>query len=562
MDREKNHLWIWTAGTLIGLLLLAATGWFGRSAYRHYQEKHDLAQAQAFLASGDYRNALLSVRQTLLLNPTNVPACRIMAALADLSHSPAVLDWKKRIGEPEPTAENKLLLAAAGLRYQSPPFPLTAQILNELAATATNLANYQVARASLALSTRRLTDAESHFETATRLDPTNRLFALNLAIIRLGASNETKVAQSRAVLDKLRLDANLGVSALRALVVDRLAHRDAAAANDYSTQLLTNAQATLADQLQALGILRQLKSEAFTPRLQVVQRLAATNAPAVAEVAAWMQANDLLADDLQWLMSLPARIQVQQPVRLARANGYLQGGDWPALRDFASKGNWGETEFLRLALVSRAWSQLGVSPVADSNWGAAVNEADRRFGAMTTLLGLAEQWQLPREQEKLLERMVNSVPRERWAQQKLEQLYFISGNTAALNHLYARLFGLFPTEANWKNNLAATTLLLKTNLPQAYQWAAEACAQSPGNPVEASTYAYALHLQGRDQDGLAVLQKLKPAQLEQPSVALYYGILLAATSNDYAAPYLQIARTKGQLLPEEKQLLEEINQTK
>src|ERR1035437_3011987 len=137
MDREKNHLWIWTVGTLIGLLL-AVTGWFGRSAYRHYQEKHDLAQAQALLASDDYRNALLSAPQTLLLNPTNVPASRIMAALADLSHSPTVLDWQQRIVKPNPPIETNLAWAAAGLFYKTPPFPLTAQILDELAATATN----------------------------------------------------------------------------------------------------------------------------------------------------------------------------------------------------------------------------------------------------------------------------------------------------------------------------------------------------------------------------------------------------------------------------------------
>src|ERR1035437_9581152 len=135
MDREKNHLWIWTAGIAAILIVLAAAGWFGRSAYKSYQEKHSLSQAQAFLASGDFRNALLSARQTLLLNPTNVPVSRIMAALADLSHSPAVLDWQQRIVETEPTIENKLAWAAAGPRYQKPPVPLPPQILGELGGT-------------------------------------------------------------------------------------------------------------------------------------------------------------------------------------------------------------------------------------------------------------------------------------------------------------------------------------------------------------------------------------------------------------------------------------------
>ena len=75
-----------------------------------------------------------------------------------------------------------------------------------------------------------------------------------------------------------------------------------------------------------------------------------------------------------------------------------------------------------------------------------------------------------------------------------------------------------------------------------------------------------LHLQGHDNEGLAAFQKLKPSQLEKPSISLYYGVLLTATGKaSQAAPYLQLARTKGQLLPEEKQLLTEtdkMNQAK
>ena len=555
-EADKRRFRMWLAGICLVLLLLASAGWYGRGLYRHYKENRNSVQAQAFLAAGDYRNALLSARSALLLNPANVPACRVMVAMADLSHSPAVLDWQREIVRLEPTVENKLQLAAAALRYQPSPFPITAQILAELAPAATNRAMYQVVAASLALSRHQLTAAENHFAIAAQLEPTNRQFELNLAIIRLGGTNAVKAATARRQLEQFCVDTNFGPAALRALVVDRLAQSDLAAAHDFSTRLLASPQANLGDQLQQLEILQQLKSPTFPARLQAVQQLAATNAPAVAAVAAWMQANHLLSESIVWLTHLPAGIQVAAPVRLSLADGYLQASDWPRLRDFVTVGNWGELEFLRLALVSRAWSELDIKPVADSNWGAAVSAAGNRFSALTTLLGLAEQWQLPAQKEALLERIVEQFPQEHWAQQALEQIYFTAGKTTELYRLYARLFSLFPRENGVKNNLAATSLLLQTNLMQAGQWAAEVYAQTTNDPVIASTYAYALHLQGRDADGLAALQKLSPAQLQNPAIALYYGLLLAANGkNAEAVPYFQIARTQGQLLPEEQQLL-------
>jgi tetratricopeptide (TPR) repeat protein len=555
IEADKKRFWFRLVVILIGLLLLAMAGWFGRYPYRHFTERHFQAQAQTFLAKGDYRNALLSARQTLQLNPTNVPACRVMATIADLSHSPVTLDLLLRIVQTEPTTENKLLLASAGLRYQNPPFPITTQILDALAPTATNLAGYHVVAASLDLRLRRVNEAENHFESAARLDPTNRLYELNLAVIRLSLTNETQVAQSRLVLEKFSTDAQLGPQALRSLVADRLIHQDPAAANNYSTRILAGPQASLADQLQHLAILQQLKSADFNARLQSVQQQAATNAPAAAQVAGWMQANGHLADSLHWLTNLPAGIRSESSVRLALADGYLQSADWRTLRDFSGEGSWGDAEFLRLALLSRAWAQLDVKPVADSNWGSAVGAAGNRYGALTMLLGLAEKWQLPEQREDLLARIVAKFPKEIWAQQALAKIYFTAGKTAELQQLFAKLLSISPQNAGLKNNLAFVCLLLKTNLPQAAKWAAEVYDQSPGTLDFAATYALALHLQGRDQDGLAVLQKFPPRQLESPSAALYYGLLLAATHNASATAYLQIARSNSQLLPEEQHLL-------
>ena len=115
---------------------------------------------------------------------------------------------------------------------------------------------------------------------------------------------------------------------------------------------------------------------------------------------------------------------------------------------------------------------------------------------------------------------------------------------------------LNPKDLDAKNNLAATSMLLKLNLSKAYELAKELYAERPDNAIIASTYAFALHLRGSTPEGLAVLQKLKPESLEDPPVALYYGVLLSASGQPaQARKYLDLAQP-AKLLPEEKQLLE------
>ena len=116
----KIHIKI-LAPVVAAISLAIAAGHWGRPADRYFKEKCSAAQAQAFFAKGDYRNAWLSVRQALLVNSNNVQACRIMAELEDAVHSPATLDWCRRRAALSPTTDNKLLLASVGLRYQGPP---------------------------------------------------------------------------------------------------------------------------------------------------------------------------------------------------------------------------------------------------------------------------------------------------------------------------------------------------------------------------------------------------------------------------------------------------------
>jgi hypothetical protein len=543
---------------VVAIGLAVAAGHWGRPSYRHFKEKRGAAQAQAFFDHGDYRSALLSTRQALLINSNNVQACRIMAGLADAAHSPATLDWCQRVVKLSPAITNKLLLASAGLRYQSPPYPLTTQMLEDLSQSADKLPDFHIVSAELALALHHMAEAQAQFEAVSRLDPTNRLFQLNLAVIRLSSTNAAMAADARAKLKQFSNDANLGPPALRSLRADCLLHDDASGALDYSTQLLANAQAGLNDRLQHLGILKRLQSSELTGQLNALQEKSATNALMSAQVASWMAANDFLTEATGWLNHLPASLQTQTPVRLALVDCYLAGENWRSLRDFTSKGSWEEIEFLRLAFLSRAWDKLGEPVVADGNWNSAVSLAGNQLGALNALLELAGRWGMQSEQADLLWRILRRFPDAVWAQHNLERLYLASGNTKGLYQLYSERLPLSPQNLELKNNLAFTALLLKTNLSQACAQAAEAYAQATNNPSVVSTYAYALHLQGRDKDGLAALQTLDRSALEQPSVALYYGVLLTVTGKtDEALPFIQIALTKGRLLPEEQQLLVE-----
>jgi len=539
------------------LLVVAGLVLLFRPYYRYCMERRDTRLARTYLEQGDWHNAELRAGYALQRNTNNLLACWVMARLTAQAHSPQELFWQQRIATLAPTVENRLRLADSALRWQNPPSPLATQLLGELAAAATTNAEYHTLAARLALSTHRLDEVEGHFATAVELDPTNTSYRLNLAVFQLGMTNQAKHDAANAALENLRTDPALGAIALRNLVANRLAQKDLAGADRYSGELQLLPEVTLPDQLQRLGILQELKSGDFLERLADLELAATTNGTMLVELSAWMRANHLLAENLLWLKSLPAKLREQVPVLLELAEDYQADSQWQALRDTVSQGKWDELEFLRFALISRACHQLQLAQLARDNWDVAVSEAGSRLGALQKLLELANHWDLKPEQLSLLQRIVRSFPQETGAVQALTSLYCRNGNTPAIYQLYSQLTTLYPTNADYQNNFIATALLLQTNLPLAKQRAAAAYARTPEQPQVASFYAYAQHLQHQDAAGLAALKKLPATELEKASPALYYGLLLTANGQAAAAqPWLARAKAQeAQLLPEERRLL-------
>jgi len=545
------------------LVILGSLGlWFyGRPAYKHYQETRSIEQARKFMARGDYRNASLSARQTLQVNPRNLDACRIIAELAEMSRSPHVLDWRRRIAELEPTVSNKLMVAAAALRVQGAPYPLAAQTLEDLGDSARDVAAYHAISAELALKLNRITEAAAQLEEAARLEPTNELHQLNLAALRLPSTNAGVALEAQATLERLRSSARVGAVALRWLVADKLRRGDLTTAEQYSRQLLADSHHVPDDRLQHLSILQKAKHPGFDEYLRSVQTKAATNALEIYGISSWMIGHGLVDDAMKWMTHCPAQVQAEQPVPLAFVDGYVAKKDWTGLEDFLQEQKWADLEFLRLAFLSRAASEARQSLAADAHWRAAVREAGDRLGPLTALLSLAGNWGRDKAREDLLWRIAQRFFGERWALRELERLYWAGGNTYGLNKLYSTMASYDPKNFVAQNNLVSTCMLLKLNLPKAHELAKELHVQHPGEAIIGATYAYSLHLQGRTGEGLAALEKLKPEALETPPVALYYGVILSAVGDtNKASKYLSIAQ-RADLLPEEKALIAAAMQT-
>ena len=357
------------------------------------------------------------------------------------------------------------------------------------------------------------------------------------------------------MLAGLRRSTNFGALALGWLVADCLRRQDRPAAAEWSAQLVAHPRCTTEERLQHLDLLLQGKGQEFTSYLETIQQRAVTNVAEIRSLSTWLVRHHRADEALRWLTNLPPAIRARQPVPLATAEAYVALNNWPAVQTFLAGQRWEELEFIRLAFLSQAAAQKREIAAA-TLWRNAVRESGERLGTLSLLVSLADAWQRTREKEDLLWHIYERYPRERWTLRELARLYQAQGNTRGLNKLFDVLAQLDPSDFRARNNFAATSLLLKLNLPKAYELAGRLYTERPDDPVIASTYAYALHLRGSTGEGLAVLQKLKLETLEEPTAALYYGVLLSSVNETQRArQYLDLGR-RAALLPEEKALLE------
>jgi predicted Zn-dependent protease len=538
-----------------GCLLLGVLAFGSYRGYGVWQRFHLQKQAQEFLRGNDLKSSVLVARHLLQIDPQNVVAARLMAEAAEKAGSPEAVSWRKMVATlGSKSAEDQMALATSALRFGQ--IDLAQQASENIPQPAQNTAQFHVLRGTLALAEKQPQLAESHFAAAHDLDPANDQTALNLATVRLAASDPTQIANGQADLVRLLEHPSIRPEALRALTTAALARKEPEQAQRWAGQLRQEQRSTLSDWLLYLEAVQS--TEKASQALEEVKAKAATSPGTVAEVVTWMNRHGQARAALDWTSSLPASLTSVQPVPLALAESYSFLQDWNSLRGWVEGKNWGVYESLRLAVLSHALHRLSKldrpSMESATAWQAALKAAQGRPGQVAAIAQLAEGWGYQTEAEEAWWIIAQSNENSMAALDALQRIYKAQKNSRGLLKVAQRALELNPADLVAANNYASLGLLL-TGDGTARRLAAKLHAEHPANSVFTGTYAFSLHTEGKTAEALKVMESLKEETLRHPAIAAYYFIILVENGNMERAHAFLAAANQATLLPEEQQLL-------
>ena len=553
IERSILKVIIWTIGVI---LLLAVGGTFGYSSFRNWQQRRLVAEGNALVNEGNYKRASLTARRLLQLNPESAEACRIMARLSEKAGLRSALEWRRRVMDlGAATPQDLILLARAAVRFDDRP---TADVaMSRLPESAKQTAEYYALLADIALTQRNGVEMEKHLSEANRLDPENKDYIMRLAALRLGANDSDLRAKGKQTLEALQNDPALRREATRFLVEDALRQNKTLTALELARQLDGFPDKTFADRLLLLNALEEAKDAGFATFLEEMQTSSAEDPEQVGALLTWMNVHKMSREAITWSATLPPAVIGTKLVQIALSDSFVTVKDWPGLQRLVNSGNWGTVDFLRNALSARALREQGNEPEAASQWNEAMKKISANLRHTMMLAETVEKWGWRNEAIELLWVAAKDPVKGDEALAALYRYFAKNADTENLYRVLLRRLELKPDDRNVQNNYAQLSLLLNLNTERALKIAREIHEKEPANAAYASTYAFALHIQGDTKKGIKVFEGLTAEQLHQPEIAAYYGIILAAAGEHArAGEFLDLGEKATNLLPQEKALLE------
>ncbi len=556
-ERALFKILLWIIGPLVLFIVLAVVGYH---QVRNWQVRRLTAEANALVDRGDYKRAGLDARRILQINPESVNGMRVLARIAERVNSRAAVElWQRVVATDPGGTENYFSLAKVAIRFGD--LKTASGALEKLAATSKNTARYHELEADFALAKRDGPTVDRELNAAAQLDPGNKEYTFRLATLRLGASDAAMRAQAQQTLEQLQNDKQFRRQATRQLANYALRNGNTAGAVALARQLDGFPERDFRDRVLLLTALYEAKDPALQSAVSNLEAAAAQDPDAIGTMIMWLNTHGMSADAISWSKNLSPQLLSQKSIPLALSDSFITARDWKSLERLTKDRNWGELDFLRLALCARAFREMNDM----TNFGAQWNEAVRKVSAdpdkAMMLSETAAKWGWRGEAIDLLWVVAKDPAKGEQALQNLYSYFIKSGDTQDLYRVLIHLNERRPDDRDIENNLAQVSLLLGLNTDRGQELARDVHEKDPKNATYASTYAFALYARGEPKKALNVFSTFSEAQLREPTVALYYGIILAAVGDsERAAPFLELGQ-QATLLPEEKALLEKARRT-
>lgn len=560
-SRKRHRFGYWAVAILIAGIAGGIFVWPSAvSRYHRWNAHRHGRNASDFLAKGDFRHAVLSATKALENNPLDADATHIMAMSLDALGAPAAEVWRARLDTLRPgVAENVLARARTALGTNG--VESAEQMLNSLDPAERNSAVFHAVAGAVAVEKRDLASAEAHWAEASRLEPEDVRHQVNLARVRLGSRTPGSRAAALAALEEMRARPSASLEALRILLADAIGNREAAQALKMADALVEDARSNFNDRLTRLSTLRMTGDARSGPYLLELRDESLSEPADLYTLLAWMNGRDLSLMVTEWVRYLPPDLLSKPPVCLAVAEAYSQTGDWEKLEEVTGVAPWAEMDYMRRAFLTRALERLDEGDEATHEWTEAVASARGRPDAgdcLERLAKIAAIWKWDRRAEEIMWTLATRPQCPRWVVDSLWKTAFQRGETAQLQKLSAVVAKLDPKGIAARNNYAFLSLLTRTDADNPHRIAETLHRESPENALVGSTYALSLYQQGKTDEAVALFSTLKPDDLRQPQVALYYAIfLLAAGQKEKADEYLKLS-ADWPMLPEEKALLDRV----
>jgi predicted Zn-dependent protease len=545
--------------TVVSFLICAfvlCLAWSGYVVYRIERHRMHLRNGRQALERADVRSALSFARRAVEDGQNDINACRLMADVQDAIDSSAVLTWRLRAAQLEPSnVSNYLAWAETALKLGNAGAALKA--LNSAPAERTGRADWQNLMGKTETALNQFPEAESRFNEAVRLQPGDPTYQIDLYSIRLQSADRSMAADAQRRLEQLAGGEPAGILALRALLREALNSNDLERARSYGAEIEERQDANFNDSLLALEA--RSRGGQANEALDKLKERAVKEPRNAVSLAYWLMGHGRADDAARWLEE---RFQLPSaPVSLqtAHADALIAQGKWSEIESKLRDERWSESDYLRLAAIARSLRERQETGFAKA-WDQAVKSSRRDQISGFRLGVLVLSWGWKGESTDLFWRVVETAPQ--WRSQALWILWQISRadrNAPGLLRVASNQHEDDPKDIRYKNNYSFYLLLLNIDIQRAVELAQECWRQAPSQPNVAATYAFALYRVNKYQEGVQVLDKLPAKDLDEPNIALYYALVLsAAGQTDKASHYLALARKSDRFLPQELELADRL----